>query len=121
MIVHKIQSMFLLYGRLHPKKLLLHTKQKITAFLGKICHTVNRRTAPFRQSQCKMAIFFNCGNIEIFCLNSNYSPSSDVKFTKIVCNKRNTLCQLVQYEKFIALTRDRTQPAASSWIVARVQ
>ena len=36
-------------------------------------------------------------------------------------NKRNTLCQLVQYEKFIALTHDWTQPVASSWIVAGVQ
>ena len=58
---------------------------------------------------------------EIFCLNSNYSASSDEKFTKIVCNKRNTSDQLVQYEKFITLARDRTQPATLSWIVARVQ
>ena len=51
--------------------------------------------------------------MKTFCLNSNYSASGDVKFTKIVYNKRNTLCQLVQYEKFIALTRDRTQPGSS--------
>ena len=100
---------------------LLHTKQKITVFWCKTCHAVNRRTAPFRQSQCKRAMFLNCVNIKIFCLNSIYSASSDVKFTKLVCNKRDTLCQLVQYEKFIALQRrSRPKPRAESDL-ARVQ
>ena len=34
-----------------------------------------------------------------------------------MCNKRNTLCQLLQFKKFVALTRDWTQPTASSWMV----
>ena len=76
---------------------LLHTKQKITIILCKICHAVNRRAAPFRQSQCKGPF---SGLAVSAAWSGGFSSRFSSRFYEGVSRNRRNLCENVMMRLF---------------------